>query len=97
MKMHIALILILTFILTGCGRPAEKPASAVSGGKVIATVNGEPIFDKDLKLSLALRFKDDPSMQVKPSTMSEQIQLIIDERLKLQSKTRENSVIKILK
>jgi len=92
-----AAVLIFALMIIGCGRPAEKPASAVSGGKVIATVNGEPIFDKDLKLSLALRLKDDPSMQVKPSTMSEQIQLLIDERLKLQSKTRENSDIKILK
>jgi len=82
-------------LITGCGRPAEKPASAVSEGRIIATVNGEPIFDKDLKLSLALKLKDDPSMQIKPSTMSEQLQTLIDERLKLQSKTRENSEIVI--
>ncbi|HPN66805.1 MAG TPA: hypothetical protein PLV09_05235 [Candidatus Omnitrophota bacterium] len=81
------------FLLLGCGRPAEKPASAVSEGRVIATVNGEPIFDKDLKLALALKMKNDPSMQVKPSTKNDILQCVIDERLKLQSKTRENSEI----
>ncbi len=86
---------MLALILTGCGRPAEKPASAVSEGTVIATVNGEPIFDKDLKLALALKIKDDPSMQVRPTTKSEILQSVIDERLKLQSKTRENSEIVI--
>lgn len=88
-----AAILLLALLAIGCGRPAEKPASAVSGGKVIATVNGEPIFDKDLKLALALRMKDNPSMQIKPSTKSEILQSVIDERLKLQSKTRDNSEI----
>ncbi len=84
---------MLAFIVAGCGRPAEKPASAVSAGKVIATVNGEPIFDKDLKLALALKMKDDPSMQIKPSTKGDILRSVIDERLKLQSKTRENSEI----
>jgi hypothetical protein len=93
--MRYVFALVLAVLIAGCGKPAEKPASAVSGGRVIATVNGEPIFDKDLKLSIALKMKNNPSMQVKPSTMSEQLQALIDERLKLQSKTRENSEIVI--
>jgi len=64
------------FLLLGCGRPAEKPASAVSEGRVIATVNGEPILDKDLKLALA----NDPSMQVKPSTKNDILPLQVDLR-----------------
>lgn len=90
-----AAALILAITMIGCGRPAEKPASAVPGGNVVATVNGEPVFDRDLKLALALRMKDDPSMKIEPSTKSELLQSIIDERLKLQSKTRENSEIVI--
>lgn len=92
-----AAALILAFAIIGCGKPAEKPASAVPAGKIIATVNGEPIFEKDLKYSLALRIKNDPSMEVTPSTMGEQMQLLIDERLELQRKKRDNSEINIFK
>ena len=93
MIMRHIFVLILALMITGCGRPAEKPASAVPAGNVVATVNGEPVFDKDLKLALALRMKDDPSMQIKPSTKSEILQSVIDERLNLQNKTRDNSEI----
>ncbi len=83
------------FLLLGCGKPAEKPASPQAASRVIATVNGEPVFEKDLKLSLAIRLKDDPGFRVTPSTKNEQIQLIINERLKLQHKDRASSDIKI--
>ncbi len=91
---RIASLLLVMFLLVGCGkaRPvAEKPAD-----KIIATVNGEPIYNKDLKLALALRLKNNPSFKVTPNTLKEQINLVIDERLALQHKQRSNSRIEIL-
>lgn len=92
-----AVAFIIMLAIMGCGKPVEKPASAVPAGKIIATVNGEPISDKDLKLSLALRIKNNPSMKVTPSTKDEQVQILIDERLALQHKKRDGSEIKIFR
>jgi hypothetical protein len=92
---YIALVSILAILFPGCGKPAANPASAQPAPRVLATVNGEPISDKDLKLSLAIRLMDDPDFKVTPSTKNEQIQMIIDERLELQRKDRASSDIKI--
>ena len=73
-----------------------KPAAEKPADKIIATVNGEPIYNKDLKLALALRLENNPSFKVTPNTLKEQINLIIDERLTLQHKKRNNSRIEIL-
>jgi len=92
--MRLVSLILIGFLLAGCGKAkpiAEKPAD-----KIIATVNGEPIYNKDLKLALALRLKNNPSFKVTPNTSKEQINLIIDERLTLQHKQRSNSKIEIL-
>lgn len=73
-----------------------KPAAEKPADKIIATVNGEPIYNKYLKLALALRLKNNPSFKVTPNTLKEQINLVIDERLALQHKQRSNSRIEIL-
>ena len=92
--MRAAVAFILILILLGCGK--AKPTTEKPADKIIATVNGEPIYNKDLKLALALRLKNDPSFKVRPNTLKEQINLIIDERLALQHKERNNSRIEIL-
>lgn len=73
-----------------------KPAVEKPADKIIATVNGEPVYNKDLKLALALRLKNDPSFKVTSDTLNEQINLVIDERLTLQHKQRNDSRIEIL-
>ncbi len=91
--MKILAVLLAVFLLAGCGKAkpiAEKPAD-----KIIATVNGEPVYNKDLKQALALRLKNNPSFKVTPNTLKEQINLVIDERLALQHKERNNSRIEI--
>ncbi len=96
MTRYITLSFVLVILFSGCGKPAEKQVSLQASPRVIiATVNGEPVFENDLKLSLALRLKDDPGFKITPSTKNEQIQSIIDERLKLQHKDRASSDIKI--
>lgn len=93
--MRIIPLLLAVFLLVGCGKPAEKPASVPSERNVIAKVNGEPIYEKDIKLSIALRMKEDPSFRITPATKQEQIERLIDERLSLQHKQRNNSRIEI--
>ena len=93
--LRIIAVSLFTVLLIGCGKPAEKPSAARPPDRLIAKVNGEPIYNKDLKLSLALRLKDDPTFKITPNTMKEQIDLVIDERLKLQHKERAGSRIEI--
>ena len=90
------LIFAVLFIILGCGRPAEKPAAVQPVDKIIATVNGEPISNKDLKLALALRMAENPSLKITSDTLKEQLNLVIEERLKLQHKEKNNSRIDIL-
>lgn len=92
--MRIIPLLLIVFLLAGCGK-ATKPAAEKPVDKIIATVNGEPIYNRDLKAALALRLKNDPSFKVAPDTLKEQINLIIDERCALQHKERSKSNIKI--
>ncbi|MFA5339609.1 MAG: hypothetical protein WC317_05655 [Candidatus Omnitrophota bacterium] len=89
-------ILLAIFLFAGCGRPAEKPAAVQPVEKVIATVNGEPITNKDLKMSLALRMSENPSLKITPNTLKEQLDMVIDERLVLQHKKKNDSKIEIL-
>jgi PBP1b-binding outer membrane lipoprotein LpoB len=93
--MRIISLLLVAFLLAGCGK-ATKPAAERPADKIIATVNGEPIYNKDVKEALALRLKNNPSFKVTPNTLKEQIDLVIDERLSLQHKQRSNSRIEIL-
>ena len=86
----------MIFILLGCGGPGEKPAAVLTVDKIVATVNGERIYNKDLKLALALRMSKDPSLKITPDTLKEQLDLVIEERLKLQHKEKSNSRIEIL-
>ncbi|MDP3787022.1 MAG: hypothetical protein Q8R05_05720 [Candidatus Omnitrophota bacterium] len=92
--MRITAIILIGLLLIGCGK--AKPVATKPADKIIATVNGEPIYNKDLKQALALRLKNDPSFKVAPNTLKEQINLIIDERLALQHKEKSNSRIEIL-
>ena len=55
--MRIILLFLIVFLIAGCGSPA-KPAAQKVPDKIIATVNGEPIYNKDVKLALALRIKE---------------------------------------
>ena len=91
--MRIVPIILIIFLLLGCGK--EKPVSTKPTDKVIATVNGEPIYLKDFKLAVALRLKDDPSFKITPDTFNEQIDMMVKERLLLQGAEKSKSDITI--
>lgn len=91
--MRIISVILIVFLLLGCGK--GKPVSTKPADKVIATVNGEPIYLKDFKLALALRVRDDPTFKIRPNTLNEQIDIMVNECLLLQGKEKSKSDIKI--
>lgn len=74
-------ILLLALTLTGCS--SSKPSSAA-----IAVVNGEEITSADLKRELVFRKRVDPSFQVTPETLSDQIDVMVHRRLLIQEAMR---------
>ena len=89
-------LMFAALFIVGCGRPAEKPVAVKPPDRILATVNGEPIYNRDLKLALALRLKNNPNFKITPATLKEQIELIVDERLTLQHRKRSDSIIKVM-
>ncbi len=92
--MRLLWVILMGFLLVGCGK--AKPVAEKAPDKIVAKVNGEPVYNKDVKEALALRLKNNPSFKVTPNTLKEQINLVIDERLALQHKQRSSSKIEIL-
>jgi hypothetical protein len=71
-------LILLAFLSSGCG--GERSPK----GKIIATVNGEPVYVKDLDRSLELSAKRDPMFKVTPETLKGQMDMLIDKRLLIQ-------------
>ncbi|NOX96659.1 MAG: hypothetical protein GXO98_01055 [Nitrospirae bacterium] len=65
------------FILVGCAR--NKPPQNIA-----ATVNGEPIYVKDLKREIARKAQQDPSYKLTPRSFEEQLNIMINRRLLIQ-------------
>ena len=57
--------------------------------KVVATVNGEPIFVKDFKRAVELKLKRDPMFRVTPETLKNVINVLIDKKLLIQQAREE--------
>jgi hypothetical protein len=75
-------LLLFVFISGGC---AKKPQ-----GKVIATINGDPIYVKDLNREIALSFRRNPMFKVSPQTLENQLNILIDRRLLIQEARKKN-------
>jgi len=71
-------LVLLAFLSSGCG--GERS----SKGKIIATVNGESVYVKDLDRSLELSAKRDPMFKITPETLKGQVDMLIDKRLLIQ-------------
>ena len=81
-----ALLLILIFaapFLSGCSPRAEK-----SG--VIAIVNGEPVFLKDLKRELSIALRQNPSLKISDEIMDDMVDTLIKRRIIIQEATSRN-------
>lgn len=70
--------------VSGCGRVAEDK------GRVIATIDGEPVHTKDLKRDLALRLKVDPLFRVTPQALYDLLNVMIDRRLLIKEAKKNN-------
>lgn len=79
----LTLLILGIFIFSGCAK--VKPSE-----KVVATVNGEPIYLKDFKRELALRVKQNPSFKITPTTMNEMMDIMIDKKLIMQEAMKKN-------
>jgi len=53
-------------------------------GKVLATVNGDPVMTSDLKRAVALKRKSYPVFNITPQTLRDEINSIIDKKLLIQ-------------
>ena len=87
MKNRIEFFIVLTlsiFLLINFGC-AKKPQ-----GKVIATINGDPIYVKDLNREIALSFRRNPMFRISPQTLENQLNILIDRRLLIQEARKKN-------
>ena len=69
-------------ILPGCDRFKKTTAK---NGDVAAYVNKEPIYEHEIKRDIALRAKYDPMFRIMPDTETDQLDVIIDRKLIVQS------------
>lgn len=67
------------FSMSGCGRPG------MPDNDVVAHVNKDVIYRKDLKREIALRAKRDPGFRQGPQTEAEQLEAMIDRKIMIQS------------
>ncbi|MBF0215488.1 MAG: hypothetical protein HQL30_00680 [Candidatus Omnitrophica bacterium] len=74
---------VLAAIIMGCGNKEDLK------GDVIATVNGEPVYAKDVEWSIELNKKRDPMFKLTPLTFKEQVDMIIDKKLLIQEARKE--------
>ena len=52
--------------------------------RIIATVNGQPVYMADLNRTIALAYRRDSSFKITPDTLSVQMDILIDKRLLIQ-------------
>lgn len=75
-------MLILTFVtvilFSGCA-PENRPAEGV-----IAYVNGDPIYLKEVKKLLAIRARQKPAFKVNESSLNDIIDTLVDKKLIIQ-------------
>lgn len=77
-------IVLGAFLAAGCLKAGGKGGAS----EAIATVNGNPITEKDLRRELAIRAKKDPSFRITPATIREQVDVLVTRRLLIQEAQR---------
>ena len=70
------------FLLTGC-------SFGKTDDTVIATVNGQPLYLKELKRELAIKVRQNPSLGVNKKTLDDITGTLVDKHLILQEATRK--------
>jgi len=78
--------IILTLLLTpGCA--SKKEASDL---EVIARVNGEEVYLKDLKREIAIRLRQDPSLELDEFALNEMTDMLVKRRIIIQEAAKKN-------
>ena len=77
-------VIFLSIIVTLSGCDKFK-VSRAANGDVAAYVNKEPIYEHEIKRDIALRAKYDPMFRIMPDTETDQLDVIIDRKLIVQS------------
>ena len=78
-------VYLLIALLPLSGFFSPQAAAKTSGNdKIVAVVNGDPIYEKELNSIISRRSSQDPSFKVTPETLREQLDLMIDKRLMIQ-------------
>ncbi len=78
-------ILFISFLLllSGCSRNARQ-------GTVIATVNGEPIYLKELQRELSMRVRQDPSLAINKAALRDMMDTLIERQIIVQEAMKRN-------
>jgi len=71
-------IIFISSMIFGCTKKSPET------GKVVATINGEPIYVSDINQSLALNVKRDPMFRITPETLDTQLNILVDKKLLIQ-------------
>jgi len=69
---------LFTLVLGGCGKKAEDQ------GRVIAKVNGEPVYSQEVNQVIAWSLKVNPQFKITPEVLDDQLNVIIDRKILLQ-------------
>ena len=80
-RIKLLAFLLIAAIVSGCGGGSK--------GKVIAKVNGEPIYESEIKRELAFKMMQDPAFKVTPGTYEAIIKNLINRRIIIQEAVRE--------
>ncbi len=75
-------IILLSLFSVSCSN------QSTGSGKIVATVNNDPIKLNDFQREIALRSRQDPSYKVTDQSIDEQLDMIIDRRLMIQEATK---------
>ena len=64
-------------------------AKTKNGDTVVATINNEPLYAKDLKRNIALNLMSNPEFKITPQTLDKHINMMVDKRLLIQEAKKQ--------
>jgi acyl carrier protein phosphodiesterase len=77
-------ICVISFTFIGCAKSDKHKKDTV-----VATINNEPLYAKDLKRNIALNLKSNPRFKITPQTLNRHIDIMIDKGLLIQEAKKQ--------
>ncbi len=78
----ITLCLLISFFASACAKTKDTE-------NIIATINNEPLYAKDLKRNIALNLMSNPEFKITPQTLDKHINMMVDKRLLIQEAKKQ--------